>query len=110
MGCTLAELYGPGTWASAREAFGSAIAGQTMSYEWHLNGAMTAAVAKAIAAAMAQGGRTARHGMDDPLKENGVGTWRTTTPFRTSRIAEGVFAKPRGRPLQAWGAGGLGLL
>jgi diguanylate cyclase (GGDEF)-like protein/PAS domain S-box-containing protein len=36
VGCTLAKLYGPEAWAAAREAFGAAFAGQTMSYERRL--------------------------------------------------------------------------
>lgn len=36
LGYTLEELYGPEAWAAAREAFSSAIAGQTVSYERRL--------------------------------------------------------------------------
>ncbi|MEO5733076.1 MAG: PAS domain-containing protein, partial [Rubrivivax sp.] len=36
VGSTLAELYGPEAWAAAREAFGAAFAGQTVSYERRL--------------------------------------------------------------------------
>lgn len=36
LGCTLAELYGPEAWAAACEAFASAFAGQTVSYERRL--------------------------------------------------------------------------
>lgn len=36
VGCTMAELYGPEAWAAAREAFGAAFAGQTVSYERRL--------------------------------------------------------------------------
>ena len=33
VGCSIAELDGPEAWAAAREAFGAAFAGQTVSYE-----------------------------------------------------------------------------
>ncbi len=36
VGCSLAELYGPEAWAAAREPFGAAFAGQTVSYERRL--------------------------------------------------------------------------